>query len=630
MQESGIGGELLVTQAGEVLDHLRHPDGLVRTNAAGLNVVLVRFSDLGTPAAARRWIEEFGSTLRLAVADGGAPTIVLRCPDAPAWEDPSGTAELEALLLEVLRVIPGVEFLPGATVTARCGPAAEAGPSPEWFASLATLVVRRAHAALRPAYRVLVVGCDDVLWSGRCGEVAPESLVIDDHRRALQRFLHDRAREGWLVCLSGRKYAADVRRVFARRSDMPLSLDDIAATQFDWTPPSERLCVLAGELGMDVGSMVVLTANEAECEDIRAQLPGVPALAVPGNPARLMRFLESLWALDRSPLAPRAVSDDPCGSAVIPPSSAPRTISGARIDVAVAENGELDRLSDLTRKARHFNTTGGRVTAAEFSWFARQRGREVLAVRVSDRGCGEKTVGVLRVRRLRDALRIDDWWMDDAAMGRGLEGHVLRAVGRRAVAAGVPTVELAHVPSHRNEPVRRFFGALGVECSRGEYLVPIGVALAAGGAESSPERSRRPAGVDFYRRAAGALSTPGGVLRAISRRGLDSDGARAAPYRLPRTHTERWLSGVWRELLGVERVGAQDDFFALGGDSLAGARSIARVRSAFGVSLPLRGLYEEPTLEAQAARLMRARLAHADPNVVRSLLAEEAGGAEAA
>jgi hypothetical protein len=236
----------------------------------------------------------------------------------------------------------------------------------------------------------------------------------------------------------------------------------------------------------------------------------------------------------------------------------------------------------------------------------------------------------MRLRRLRDALRIDDWWMDDAAMGRGLEGQVLRAVGRRAVAAGVAVVELAHVPSHRNEPVRLFFGTLGVECSRGEFLVPIGVALAAGSAEVAPARPRQPDSVDFYRRAAGALSTPAGVLRAMSRRGMDSGAAPTAPYRLPRTHTERWLSGVWRELLGVDRVGAHDDFFALGGDSLAGARSMARVQSAFGVVLSLQGLYEAPTLEAQAERLMRARLAHADPSVVRSLLAEGAAETEAA
>jgi aryl carrier-like protein len=251
-------------------------------------------------------------------------------------------------------------------------------------------------------------------------------------------------------------------------------------------------------------------------------------------------------------------------------------------------------------------------------------------VRMFDRDNEGKTVGVLRVRRLSDSLRIDDWWMDDAALVRGLEGQVLRDVGRRAVAAGVALVELAHVPSHRNEPVRRFFGTLGVECSRGEYLVPVGVAFAAGAVEVAPPRTGRPAAVDFYRRAAGALSTPAGVLRAMSRRGVVSDMPPAASYRLPRTHTERWLSGVWRELLGVDRVGPHDDFFALGGDSLAGARSIARVRSAFGVALSLRELYEEPTLEAQAARLMRARLAHADPSVVRSLLAEDAAWAEAA
>jgi hypothetical protein len=93
------------------------------------------------------------------------------------------------------------------------------------------------------------------------------------------------------------------------------------------------------------------------------------------------------------------------------------------------------------------------------------------------------------------------------------------------------------------------------------------------------------------------------------------------PYRLPHTATERWLSRAWREVLGVDRVGSHDDFFALGGDSLAGARVMARVRGTFGVDLPLAALFDEPTLEAQAGRLVNARLTHADPAIVRSLIA---------
>ena len=72
-------------------------------------------------------------------------------------------------------------------------------------------------------------------------------------------------------------------------------------------------------------------------------------------------------------------------------------------------------------------------------------------------------------------------------------------------------------------------------------------------------------------------------------------GTRSWP---PRTPTEEVLAGIWAELLGAARVGAEDDFFALGGHSLMATQVISRVRQAFGVELPLRDLFEAPVLGA--------------------------------
>ncbi|HEX2523937.1 MAG TPA: phosphopantetheine-binding protein, partial [Terriglobia bacterium] len=64
----------------------------------------------------------------------------------------------------------------------------------------------------------------------------------------------------------------------------------------------------------------------------------------------------------------------------------------------------------------------------------------------------------------------------------------------------------------------------------------------------------------------------------------------------PRNEVEKKLAGIWCEVLGVERVGIHDNFFELGGHSLLATQVVSRVREVFGVELPLRNLFETPTI----------------------------------
>ena len=73
-----------------------------------------------------------------------------------------------------------------------------------------------------------------------------------------------------------------------------------------------------------------------------------------------------------------------------------------------------------------------------------------------------------------------------------------------------------------------------------------------------------------------------------------------AAFIAPRTTTEVIIAEIWREILGVERVGATDNFFNLGGHSLLAARVVTRVREHFAMDLSVRALFEHPTLSGFA------------------------------
>ncbi|HLX19070.1 MAG TPA: amino acid adenylation domain-containing protein [Gaiellaceae bacterium] len=79
-----------------------------------------------------------------------------------------------------------------------------------------------------------------------------------------------------------------------------------------------------------------------------------------------------------------------------------------------------------------------------------------------------------------------------------------------------------------------------------------------------------------------------------------------ADFVAPRTAIEIHVADVWREILGVERVGVGDNFFHIGGHSLLAARVVTRVREHFSIDLSVRALFERPTLSAFAEQVAAA------------------------
>jgi amino acid adenylation domain-containing protein len=84
-------------------------------------------------------------------------------------------------------------------------------------------------------------------------------------------------------------------------------------------------------------------------------------------------------------------------------------------------------------------------------------------------------------------------------------------------------------------------------------------------------------------------------------------------YIAPRTIMEKAVADVWQKVLGIAEVGAEDDFFELGGHSLLATQVVSRLRDQFKVELPIRKLFEQPTVACLAA-LIEAQRVQAAPD----------------
>jgi amino acid adenylation domain-containing protein/FkbM family methyltransferase len=97
---------------------------------------------------------------------------------------------------------------------------------------------------------------------------------------------------------------------------------------------------------------------------------------------------------------------------------------------------------------------------------------------------------------------------------------------------------------------------------------------------------------------------------------------RETVYVAPRTPLEQDLVNIWRELLGTEQIGIHDKFFELGGHSLLLTRLASRIQRTFGVEIPLRVLFNTPTVVDMTTAIAARQVEHEDQTEADELLAE--------
>jgi len=123
--------------------------------------------------------------------------------------------------------------------------------------------------------------------------------------------------------------------------------------------------------------------------------------------------------------------------------------------------------------------------------------------------------------------------------------------------------------------------------------------------------------------------TPNGKL---DRKALPAPARdRQVSYRAPRNEREQLLAALWTQVLGVEQVGLDDNFFELGGHSLTATRLVSRLRSSLGLEVPVRALFQHPTLgefidqalpKADASTLPPITAQHRQPSTAMSYAQE--------
>jgi amino acid adenylation domain-containing protein/FkbH-like protein len=659
MKQLEIAAAIEFAPFNQVFQQLFDPGSLLGSNSNGVNLLLVRledwegFSERSNPDGGKRKVLELAAAIRQNAQRSSTPCLMCITPGTGMARNRANgvLAEMESLLETELKDSPGVYVVTSEQLLSQYPVEDYEDPhtlsiaaipyTPALFTALASIASRWIYHLQTPPAKVVVLDCDGTLWSGVCGEDGPLGVEIDAPHRALQEFMIAQRDAGMVLCLCSKNVEEDVAGVFQQNPGMLMKRSDFLAARINWQPKSDNLKELAQELNLALDSFLFVDDNPLECADVRANCPEVVVLELPSDMQRIPILLQHFWAFDhwkitredrkRTELYQQNLEREKLTAGIANMEEFLRALD-LTIDIRAMQAEDLPRVSQLTQRTNQFNFTTIRRSEGEISRLC-QAGAECLVVEVRDRFGDYGLVGVAIFTVEPDVLRLDTFLMSCRVLGRKVEHRLLAQLGTIALERDLKRVDAIYVPTAKNQPALTFLDSVGAQCREtrdGHHLyrfeagyasavhelaaAPMSVSTVEQVATSEKDSERKvpsstglkPARGRLLTRIAFGLSSVDKIAEAIdSEKVLRSCGG--GVYASPRSPVEQLLVGLWAKLLSVDRPGIRDNFFLLGGNSLLAVQLIARLRLTLGVEMPLRAMFDAPTIADFAELVERAQ-----------------------
>jgi FkbH-like protein len=342
--------------------------------------------------------------------------------------------------------------------------------------ALATEYMRYIQPLRGRMRKCLVLDLDNTLWGGVVGEDGPYGIDLGHEAPgnaylAFQQAILDLWKRGVLLAINSKNNAADALEVLEHHPDMLLRPHHFATIRINWLDKAENLRSIAEQLNIGLDSLVFLDDNPAECALVRARLPEVLTVNLPGDPAQYRRILLELTAFDtlnltdedrrRTQLYAQRQAREQWASQHVGSLEDHLAGLGLVVEISLADEFALPRVVQLIGKTNQFNLTTRRHDEATVRSFVASSAHGVYTARVRDRFGDQGLVGVAIIAIDQDVWELDTLLLSCRVLGCGVETAFLAALVDAACAWGARTLRGIYVPTAKNEPARDLYGRHG-------------------------------------------------------------------------------------------------------------------------------------------------------------------------
>lgn len=616
----------------QTFQELLNPTGLLYKDSKATNIILLRIEDWfrfeteqSNLEEVQKTLEDFVKALRTATTQDSFSCMLVLCPHSQAAVRKLGLSEhlekLDQYLIEAVSSFSQITLVDARNLSGKYSlrkvfdeARDKMGHIPfsqEFFAALGTELARRIYAKQHTPFKVIVLDCDNTLWSGVCGEDGHLGVKITEPFKKFQQEMLSHKEKGFLLCLCSKNNEEDVWKVFDEHPDMQIKQQDIAASRINWERKSQNIIELAEELQLGLDSFIFIDDNLAECEEVKMSCPDVLTIHFPDDAAKVTDFFGHHWAFD----VYQVTSEDKKRTLMYQQNRERKKLRtqlanfddflaelNVEIDIQPLSDRDIERGSQITHRTNQFNATTLRYSEKDISSFINGDRHCIVRVCVKDKFGDYGFVGMMiyAIDREQDLLNCETFLMSCRVLGKRVEHTMVRYLADQARRQDIKEVRLNFCRSSRNKPVENFFASLNspfvalndqeskiefdaaevdkvLAQAKNEHVLPAKKEKSSNEQGTVDKRSHR---IQQNKVLNDIASLRGDIDQFMKLSRSASSLKRpqlSTQYIAPRTTWQKNIASIWRGVLGIDKVGIYDSFYELGGDSLKSAEVFARM-----------------------------------------------------
>jgi FkbH-like protein len=324
--------------------------------------------------------------------------------------------------------------------------------------------------------KCLITDLDNTLWGGTIGDIGFGNIAIGDlgigkAYSDLQAWIKELSLRGIAICVCSKNDEDIAMRPFLSHPDMILKLSDIAVFKANWRNKTENITAIKDALNIGYDSMVFIDDNPAERDLVRSVLPDVTVPKLPGDAARVLRYLQSLNLFETAGL-----SDEDARRTQMYRQEGERAAakSGAqdiedyltglamRCRILPFDQYSIPRIAQLLQRTNQFNLRTQRYTEKEIEAFAASDDYITMSVSLEDKFGDYGIIGaVILQKKEDDELFIDSFVMSCRVAKRGVEEYLFNSIALKAGELGIAKITGEYIPTAKNGPVKDLLAEAG-------------------------------------------------------------------------------------------------------------------------------------------------------------------------